>query len=159
MDKTQLHNLYVKEKMTTQAVADLLGVSRCKITYWLNKHGIKIRKRGHHRIGKRSHNWKGGRTINGAGYVMVWTGECYVQEHRLVMEKHLGRKLSKHEVVHHKNRDRQDNRIDNLELCSDQTEHMLHYAPTDEPETDRGRRLKELFLSGKTWDEIAKEID
>lgn len=44
-----------------------------------------------------------------------------VLEHRIVMEKKLGRKLEKHETVHHKNLDRLDNSPENLELwCGSQ---------------------------------------
>ena len=56
----------------------------------------------------------------------------YVVEHRLVMEQALGRYLSPEETVHHKNEDRTDNRIENLELCASNGDHTIkHHTNRD----------------------------
>ena len=92
--------------------------------------------------GKRSMAWKGGRHIDIGGYVMIYkpnhpntTKKGYIGEHRFVMSEYLRRPLNKFENVHHKNGNRQDNRIENLELWN-----------TMQP---AGQRVKDKILFAK----------
>jgi len=56
-------------------------------------------------------------------------GNKEVFEHRAVMEKILGRKLRRGEIVHHRNENRVDNRPENLELCKNTGTHIQqHHA-------------------------------
>lgn len=77
--------------------------------------------------GKRSSNWKGGRLKDKFGYIQIWKPEHpnakiagYIHEHRLVVSEDLKRPLESFENVHHKNGDRADNRLENLELWNTQ---------------------------------------
>jgi hypothetical protein len=53
------------------------------------------------------------------GYVRLKDDRgAWVLEHRMLMERHLGRRLTATESVHHKDGNRQNNALDNLELWS-----------------------------------------
>jgi len=84
-------------------------------------------------FGKNNPSWKGGAKRFRKGYAYIPNGELdvrgrtlYVLEHRLLMERHLGRKLLRSEVVHHMNGDHTDNRVENLMIFPTNGEHLHH---------------------------------
>jgi hypothetical protein len=88
---------------------------------------ISLANRG--KIKEKNGKWKGGRTTTNEGYVKVRVYpkrhyDNYFLEHRLIMEKFLGRELNGEEVVHHVNGNRSDNRIENLILFKSGGDHV-----------------------------------
>ena len=75
-------------------------------------HYSRLRRYGNPNGGSRFNYGKG--WINEAGYRIV----NRTREHRLIVEKHIGRKLKKNEIIHHKNANRLDNRIENLQITT-----------------------------------------
>lgn len=118
---------------------------------------MKLNKRGDKRgmsntlpkniNGKLNGNWKGGIHYRKDGYILVrigvisrgYRGKRYDLLHRMIMEEHLGRKLLKTEMVHHKNGDKTDNRIKNLEIML-QSEHAKKHYKSDK-KTGRFKKL------------------
>jgi len=95
------------------------------------EHKEKIKKAHFGRFRREeSSNWKGGKWKMRIGYICVLSREhpfCnkqgYVYEHRLIMEKCIGRYLKPKEVIHHINEKRYDNRVENLMLFPNDIAH------------------------------------
>ena len=61
------------------------------------------------------------------GYKIITVEGKYMFEHRYIMEQHLGRKLKRSEIIHHRNENGLDNRIENLKLTN-QVWHAKHHG-------------------------------
>lgn len=124
-DKKWSLKKYRREKLSISEIARECDVSFMTIARWLDRFKIrKIKSRGISRRGQKAGYWKGGRyKDNASGYIWIYnpnhpscTKKGYVLEHRLAIEKFIGRYLRGNEIVHHKNKIKDDNRIKNLEI-------------------------------------------
>lgn len=113
-------------------IAAVVHTNRRHVKTFLKKNG-RMRVFPYGRKAEKCVQWRGGRNVDQDGYVLVYRPghpmarkplNIYVLEHRLIMSEHLGRMLEKDEVVHHKNGNNQDNRLENLELFANNGKHL-----------------------------------
>jgi hypothetical protein len=128
-------DLYQNENKNMTEIAEMFNVSFSTIKRRLIPYGIirsmsdtiriayltgrrkKFPKNGH------GPSWRGGKITDGNGYIRIYMpshpfcdSRGYVMEHRLIMEKEIGRVLKRTELVHHLNGQRNDNRPENFLL-------------------------------------------
>ena len=127
IDWSNLSEDYAMMK-TQEAVAKKYGCNRSMVSMMMKSKGIK-----HHydKDGTNNPKWRGGRRKAQDGYIQVFAPDhpfCTVRkevcEHRLVMEKKIGRYLDPAEIVHHLNEIKDDNRLENLEIVGSIGEHV-----------------------------------
>lgn len=120
---------WASEGRTLEEMAADLGCSKNGVWKAMKRHGIPrlpaSARPEHH------WNWKGGRCIDVDGYILVRAPDhphCdnrgYIREHRLVMERVLGRYLLPTEVVDHIDGQRANNDPSNLRVFASNREHL-----------------------------------
>jgi hypothetical protein len=96
------------------------------------------------------------------GYKKVKIGGVSYDEHRLIMQKHIGRRLLRNEVVHHKNGNTRDNRLSNLEIQSLSEHSRNHMRGTNAPSAKMTpftvKAVRSLLRCGLTCLEIGKKF-
>lgn len=141
-DKEMLTRLYIREQKSTHDIAKILDTSKGGVVNALRRFNIPLRtKEERNQLaarklsrpkGEKAYNWKGGRVKQSGGYIKIQClghpyadSKGYILEHRLVMEKKLGRYLLPWERVHHIDGRKDYNTEDNLQLISP-TDHTLY---------------------------------
>lgn len=144
MTKPLAERLYFVNGFSIRDIARQTGMSPNTVCRKLKSYDFHVRD---------EHEWKwSGGYINAGGYrVVVHNGERNY-EHRVVMEKHLGRKLERGEHVHHINEDKTDNRIENLVVLKAKdhlvdTNHRIKKWQQLKEDVAKYRRLYESLLA------------
>lgn len=175
ISKRTLIEKYIQTDKSVLQVAKELGFNHKTIRSYLVKYGLRIKPISEVMTGKKPTeavllgrkiaaeknmgrpptNYKGGIAKASEGYIKQKAVDHpsadmhgYVKQHRLVMEKHLGRHLLPTEVVHHINGIKDDNRIENLFLTT-RSVHMKMHIRTEEWKKKMSEGMKRAWKRKK----------
>lgn len=163
LDLKRVRSMYEDQKMSSREIADAMGVGSQCIRNHLRRMGVPLRRRGPQR-GPQHPHWRGGITTDKSGYVLRYRPEHpeanvagYVREHRLVMEKVMGRPLRPTEAVHHIDNDPSNNSPSNLRLYESNSKHLKETLKGKCPQwSEEG---KQRILAAAKEDRTARVVD
>ncbi len=125
-DKGYYQRNYIDRGLTLEELAIEMGnyniAKSGKLTRIITGLGFSIRKRTDNQWGSDNNQWRGGRTPDAAGYILLKMRDYpsansrgYVREHIFVWEQANGKAVPDGWHVHHINGIKDDNRIENLQ--------------------------------------------
>lgn len=165
IDPVELRRLYVDEMKGLDELAAHYRMNEANLRATLDHHKIPRRHKRGPRSPQHHGSWKGGRHVDADGYVYLRRKDHpfanhlgYVREHRLVVEADIGRFLEPEEVVHHKNGQTGDNRLENLQLFPKNSEHLKHELTGRVPNwtEDGKRRMREIGAATRKARRLAR---
>lgn len=119
-------------------------------------------KHDNHIKGKEHYRWNDKPMVSSHGYIKVRVGRehpladpnGYAYEHLLVWVQAGNPRPGKNMVLHHKNHDKKDNRIENLQIAS-RTEHAAEHQPMLSDEDIR--QIRTAYDQGALGTSLAEE--
>lgn len=130
IDWNDLEHLYLEKKLSMPQIAAIKGCHTNSVMWKITSRGIPRRSRIEQQKLYCSLHPK--RKYIDDGYILIYSpshpyanSRGCVLEHRLVVEKRIGRFLVPQEQVHHVNGIKDDNRDENLELMGSAGEHNI----------------------------------
>ncbi len=113
--------------------------------------------------GRRHHRWNEGRIFSEHGYVKVCVGaehpladpNGYAYEHLLVWCGAGRPRPDAGKILHHKNEDKSDNRLANLDLLTRVSHSIQHHGSLTD---DQVRTLRERYAAGEDGTKLASDF-
>lgn len=120
-DKVQAIRFLASQGKTSTEIGEAITMSLNEVNRHIKKHGIEVTR--YHK----------GYVKTDSGYILIFCPDHpnsdkkgYVRQHILVMTQQLGRALNGNEVVHHKDENKANNELQNLELMTDSNHKSYH---------------------------------
>ncbi|MDZ4205898.1 MAG: HNH endonuclease [Patescibacteria group bacterium] len=111
-----------KNGMYLRDISKKYNINPSTAGHIIEKSGIKRRGREINPRGSDHSMWKGGKTHDKVGYIILKEGK----EHRVIVEKIIGRRLFHWEQVHHIDANKQNNNPENLAIIPSKEHSRFH---------------------------------
>ncbi len=125
-------------------------------------------KHGNHAKGRKSGRWSSDKIISSHGYVKIRVGtnhpladpNGYAYEHLIVWMSAGNQRPLDNEVLHHKNEDKTDNRLSNLEVVNRGRHNTHHNLKKERDVLGRFVTKKHAgrLLDGREWNEMPEGL-